>query len=401
MDRDNNATKPLSGIQPALRKAVDTIKQAILESQLRATKYANGVELSLYYGIGHYISDNSRHGYWGTKAIETISEQLQKELPGLRGYSVTSLKNMRRFYEVWKDDIEGLNKASVKSAATAADFDGSLNINPNELVSINRQPTAAEITVFNIKEFLSLSFTHHIEIIRKTKTLEERLFYIHEALAGLWNKYKLREALKADLFHHQGQLPNNFAKTVPTSQALKAIQMFKDEYLLDFMNVEELGERDREDVDERVVEQAIIHNVKNFIMTFGKDFTFVGNQYHLEKFGHELFPDLLFFNRELAALVCVELKRGEFKPAYLGQLSAYLKVLDDTVKKPFENPSIGLILCKSADKTFVEYLIQDYDRPMGVATYKSKEDILKVLPPAEELEKLLNGGDDDLNSEQA
>lgn len=110
-------------------------------------------------------------------------------------------------------------------------------------------------------------------------------------------------------------------------------------------------------------------------------------------FGHELFPDLLFFNRELAALVCVELKRGDFKPSYLGQLSAYLKVLDDTVKKPFENPSIGLILCKSADKTFVEYLIQDYDRPMGVATYKSKEDILKVLPPAEELEKLLDGED--------
>ena len=123
---------------------------------------------------------------------------------------------------------------------------------------------------------MSLSFTHHIEIIRKTKTFEERLFYIHEAIVGQWNKYKLRDALKADLYHHQGQLPNNFAKTVPTSQALKAIQMFKDEYLLDFMNVEELGERDKEDIDERVVEQAIIHNVKNFIMTFGKDFTFVG-----------------------------------------------------------------------------------------------------------------------------
>lgn len=140
MDRDNNATKPFIGLQPALRKAVDTIKQAILESQFRATKYANGVELSLYYGIGHYISDNSRHGYWGTKVIETISEQLQKELPGLRGYSATSLKSMRRFYEVWKDDIEGLNNASEKSTATAADFDKSLNINPNELVYINRQP---------------------------------------------------------------------------------------------------------------------------------------------------------------------------------------------------------------------------------------------------------------------
>ena len=162
-----------------MRKAVDNIKQAILESQLRATKYANSVELSLYYGIGHYISDNSRDGYWGTNAIETISEQLQKELPGLRGYSATSLKSMRRFYEVWKDDIERQNGDSIISAATAADLGNSLNVNPNELMPLNRQPAAGEITDFNIKEFLSRSFTHHIEIIRKTKTFEERFFYIH------------------------------------------------------------------------------------------------------------------------------------------------------------------------------------------------------------------------------
>lgn len=156
MDKDNNIIKPLGTLTPALRKAVDNIKQAILESQLRATKYANSVELSLYYGIGHYISDNSRDGYWGTNAIETISEQLQKELPGLRGYSATSLKSMRRFYEVWKDDIERQNGDSVISAATAADLGNSLNVNPNELMPLNRQPTAGEITDFNIKEFLSL-----------------------------------------------------------------------------------------------------------------------------------------------------------------------------------------------------------------------------------------------------
>ena len=347
------------------------------------------MELSLYYGIGHYISDNSRQGYWGKGALHQISEQLHKELPGLRGFSETNMRYMRIFYEAWQPTFTALRNSS----ATADELQEPQKIDTTELLPANRQPADGEITHFNISEFLSLSFTHHIEILSKAKDMPSRLFYIHIAIIGKWSKNMLRDALKADLYHHQGQLPNNFAKTVPISQALKAIQMFKDEYLLDFMNVEELGERDKEDIDERVVEQAIIHNVKNFIMTFGKDFTFVGNQYHLEKFGHELFPDLLFFNRELAALVCVELKRGDFKPSYLGQLSAYLKVLDDTVKKPFENPSIGLILCKSADKTFVEYLIQDYDRPMGVATYKSKEDILKVLPPAEELEKLLDGED--------
>lgn len=145
--------------------------------------------------------------------------------------------------------------------------------------------------------------------------------------------------------------------------------MFKDEYLLDFMNVEELGERDKSLVDERVVENGIIHNIKNFIMTFGKDFAFIGNQYHLEKFGEDQYIDLLFYNRELNALVAFELKMGDFKPAYLGQLSSYLRILDDEVRKPHEEPSIGIVLCKNANKAFVEYVIQDYNHPMGVAPF--------------------------------
>lgn len=199
--------------------------------------------------------------------------------------------------------------------------------------------------------------------------------------------------MKDDLYNHQGSLPNNFRRTIPDQlQAYRAITMFKDEYLLDYINTEELFVRDK-DRDERVIEQSIINNVKDFIMTFGRDFTFVGNQYHLEKFGIEQFPDLLFFNRELSALVCVELKDGPFKTAYLGQLAGYLRILDDEVRKPNENPSIGIILCKSANKKFVEYVIQDYDKPMGVATYKTSADmddrLKKLLPPVEDLEKLL------------
>ena len=243
----------------------------------------------------------------------------------------------------------------------------------------------------NLAEFLGISFTHHIEILNKAKEKEERLFYIHQTYVNKWNKYNLRNQLKSDLYHRQGKLPNNFANTMPSKQsALKAIEMFKDEYLLDFINVEEIGERDKADIDEREVEQIIVHNVKNFIMTFGRDFTFVGNQYHLEKYGNDLYPDLLFYNRELAALVVIELKRGDFKPAYLGQLSAYLRIIDSEVKKPFENPSIGIILCKNADKSFVEFLIQGYDNPMGVATYKTAEDVRKVLPTEEELRRVMD-----------
>lgn len=128
-------------------------------------------------------------------------------------------------------------------------------------------------------------------------------------------------------------------------------------------------------------------------MTFGKDFAFVGNQYHLEIYSEDFFPDLLFFNRELNALVVVELKSGKFKSSYLAQLMTYLRILDDKVKKPHENPSIGIVLCKNANKDFVEYVIQDYAKPMGVATYRLSEEmpekLREALPDVEELKKLL------------
>ena len=178
-----------------------------------------------------------------------------------------------------------------------------------------------------------------------------------------------------------------------TRQAMKAIRMFKDEYLLDFINVEDIDAQEK-DVDERLVEQRIIHNIKRFIMTLGRDFTFVGNQYHLEIYGEEMWSDLLFFNRELNALVAM------FKPSYLGQLYAYLQVLDDKVRKPHENPSIGIVLCKSANQSYVEYAVRDYNKPMGVATYKTISDMPKemqhILPDIDELQKLMN---EDLENE--
>jgi hypothetical protein len=146
-------------------------------------------------------------------------------------------------------------------------------------------------------------------------------------------------------------------------------------------------------VDERLVEQRIIHNIKRFIMTLGKDFAFVGNQYHLEIYGEDMWSDLLFFNRELNALVAIELKIGKFKPAYLGQLYAYLQVLDDKVRKPHENPSIGIVLCKMANQAYAEYAVRDYNKPMGIATYKTFADMPKemqhILPDVDALKKLL------------
>ena len=347
----------------------------------------NEKQLMLYYGIGKFISLNSRKGFWGKGAIDAISERLDKELPGLKGFSARNLRNMRTFYEEWiiLDHMSDEESHSADASAKTASSD-TLQI---------WQTLLPNSQGFPVEDFLHIGFSHHILILSKVKSTEERTFYIRHTVAGKLSLDALKASIARDDYRHQCRLPNNFMQTLPAAeQAFRAINTFKDEYLLDFVNVEELGIRDRQDVDERVVENAIIHNVKNFILTFGKDFAFVRNQFHLEAFGEDQYIDLLFFNRELNCLVAVELKTGKFKTSYLGQLQGYLSVLDGFERKPHENPSIGLILCKDMNKSFVDYVIQDYARPMGVATYKTSKDmseeLRKALPDVEALRKLLD-----------
>ncbi len=256
-------------------------------------------------------------------------------------------------------------------------------------------PLVPEKLAVPVDAFFSIGFTHHRTILSKVKDVDERIFYIKRCANERYSREALVRAIERDDYHHQGQMPNNFVQTLPSSQqALWAINTFKDEYLLDYINVEELDVRDRADVDERVVENAIVHNVKNFILTFGRDFTFVRNQFHLEAFGEDQYIDLLFFSRELNCLVAVELKTGKFKTAYLGQLSGYLSVLDVFERKSHENPSIGIILCKDMNKAFVDFVIRDYTKPMGVATYKTSKDmseeLIRALPDIDDLKKLLD-----------
>ena len=367
------------------KQAVSVIKEAILHSQYRAAKMVTGEELSLNFGIGAYVSNRSRQEKWGTSIIESISEQLRRELPGLRGFSARSIRNMRTFYEYWTQYLIW--------QPSAAKLQLSINQDTIDIDCFSLQkwsPVAAEI---NREEFLGISFSHHLEILQKTKDIQEVLFYIHQTVLHKWDKYDLRNRLKEGLYQKQGAAANNFLQTMPVNDARKAVGMFKDEYLLDYINIDEMEVDKPEDIDERVIEKAIVRNIKQFIMTFGRDFAYIGNQYHLEIFGEELFPDLLFLNRELNCMVVVELKKGAFKPAYIGQLQTYMKVLDDKVRKPHENPTIGILLCKSANKAFVEYVIRDYTHPMGVATYKTAEDmseeLRKALPDMDEMRKLL------------
>lgn len=377
--------------------AVKEIKAAIVKTQARVTANANAELLMLYFSIGQYVSHKTKTEKWGTGVIDTISAQLQKEMPGLRGFSARSIHKMRHFYEIWSEDaILPPLAAKLESQENESVF---LLLSTVKIVTDEFSPplaakTTAGVCRITAKEFLAISFSHHTEIIDRIATLEERLFYIQQAARNRWSKRQLRESIKRDDYHHRGTMPSNFAATISdVVLARKTLGMFRDEYLLDFVNLDDLDASNGEDVDERVIEKSIVANIRQFITEFGRDFSFIGNQYRVEAAGHEHFIDLLFFNRELNALVAVELKKGAFKPIYLGQLNLYLQILDDSVRKPHENPSVGIILCQSADKPYVEYAIRDYNKPLGVATYKTAdempENLKRALPPIDELRRRL------------
>jgi len=331
------------------------IKTAILQSRYRTATNANADMLSLYYGVGEYISVNTRSGKWGTGAIKSISEQLQSELPGLRGFSPTNMKNMRIFFEQWVSELEP-NRQPV-----TADLKSK-----NELAAI-RQSLTAELQDVKMLAFCRVGFTHHREIIRKCKTAEERWYYIMRCADEFWGTRTLKAHLKANDYKRYGSLPNNFTLTIPDKDTIKlATRSFRDEYLIDYIDI-----KDSDDYHERDVGSEIVAKITKFLMTLGEGFCFIKDQYRLLIDGDEFFVDLLFYERNLQCLVAVELKKDKFRPADLGQLSFYLSALDKYVRKPHENRTIGILLCEEMkNKTVVELAVQDYDKPMGIATYR-------------------------------
>lgn len=355
--------------------AVKEIKHAIVESRYRVARQVNKEVLSLYYWVGNYVSFNSRIGKWNTNAISIISKLLQQELPGLTGFSETNIKNMRIFYEAWCQIVDGHQLVFVSSD----------DVKFKDL--LNRQMPSADLSATDWECFLSVGFSNHREIIRKTSTLEERLFYIRRCATEFWKVETTKYYLSEDLYHKEGGIrQTNFDKTIEeTDFKQKALQSFKEEYQLDFINAD--------DLNERVMEQQVVQNIKNFIMAFGPEFTFMGNQYRIEVAGQEFFIDLLFFSRRLRCLVAFELKRGEFKPEYTGKMNFYLAALDKYVRLPDENPSIGMILCKNKNEEIVELSFSDTSKPMGVSTYRTSnelpERLREALPDIEDLKKLL------------
>ena len=279
---------------------------------------------------------------WGKSVVENLSRDIQKEFPGIQGFGVRNMWDMARFYAEYQS---------------------------NEIL----QPLVAEI-----------SWSKHIVILTKCKETRQRQFYILATKKYGWTKDVLINKIEAKTYENYLLGQSNFDITLPDSIKNQAILALKDEYTFDLVGL-------AEEHSEYELEQAIIKNIRAFLMEFGTDFSFIGNQYRLEVDGKEYFIDLLLYNRRLQAMIAIELKIGEFQPEYKGKMEFYLNILNDTVKLPHENPAIGIIICKSKSRMIVEYALKSSNMPIGVATYSLSSELpeayKKLLPTSEEIAK--------------
>lgn len=310
---------------------VQEIKTQIKKAQYRALQKVNKEQIQLYWNIGKTILERQQQYGWGKGIVEILAAELQKEFVGVNGFSARNLWRMRTLYEQYVDSVLIL------------------------------PPLVAEIP-----------WTHNILILEKCKDEHQRFYYINMTKKFQWSKSLLVNAI--DNNHYQNTLLNqtNFSETLDVHITKNANLIVKDEYTFDFLNLSE-------PYSEAQLEQAILSNIRNFLIELGGDFSFIGNQFQV-KYDDKIFEiDLLLFHRELQCLVAIDLKIDEFKPEMAGKMNFYLSTLNKLVKKNHENPSIGVVICKSKNRTTVEFALQDINKPIGIATYTLNKELPKNI----------------------
>ena len=336
------AEKNNSILSPEYLNFKNEITARIRSAQYEALKAVNKEMIALYWEVGKRITEQQTALGWGKSVVENLSRDIQKEFPGIKGFGVSNMWDMARFY---------------------------IEYQSNEIL----QPLVGEI-----------SWSKHIVILTKCKETQQRQFYILATKKYGWTKDVLINKIEAKTYENYLLGQSNFDITLPDSIKNQAILALKDEYTFDLVGL-------AEEHSEYELEQAIIKNIRAFLMEFGTDFSFIGNQYRLEVDGKEYFIDLLLYNRRLQAMIAIELKIGEFQPEYKGKMEFYLNILNDTVKLPHENPAIGIIICKSKSRMIVEYALKSSNMPIGVATYSLSSELpeayKKLLPTSEEIAK--------------
>jgi predicted nuclease of restriction endonuclease-like (RecB) superfamily len=336
---------------------IKEIKDLIYRRQYEALKKVNTELIQLYWEIGEEIDRQQREQGWGKSVIEILSKELQKEFPGVQGFSTRNLWRMKNFYIEYSQNT----------------------ILPPMVAEIQRPilpPLVAEI-----------SWTKICAIIEKCKDPLEREFYIKMTKRYGWTKDVLINNIENRAFEKYLANQTNFDETVPEKYRLQAKLAVKDDYNFDFI---EMGIEH----SEAELEAGIINNIQAFLSEMGGDFSFIGNQHHLDIAGDDYYLDLLLYHRRLRCLIAIELKIGEFIPEFAGKMQFYLTALDETMKLPDENPSIGIIICKSKNRTRVEYTLKTTNKPIGVATYSYyetlPEGIRSFLPSPEEIAAIVH-----------
>jgi predicted nuclease of restriction endonuclease-like (RecB) superfamily len=322
------------------------IRERIRAAQVRATLAVNRELVSLYWQIGHEILTRQREAGWGARVVDRLAGDLRREFPDMRGLSRTNLLYMRSFAEAYGDD------AIVQQAVG------------------------------------QIPWGHNTVLLDKLRGREERLWYAGEVVRHGWSRAVLLHQIESGLHLRQGQALTNFERTLPAVSSAVAAEMLKDPYHFDFLALAPA-------VEERELERALLAHVRDFLLELGVGFALVGSQYRLEVGGQDYHLDLLFFHIRLRCYVVVELKVGGFIPEYAGKMNFYLSVVDEQLRQPEHEPSIGLILCKERNRVVVEYSLRGSSKPIGVAQYRLTEELphqlAGSLPTPADLEKELGG----------
>jgi predicted nuclease of restriction endonuclease-like (RecB) superfamily len=330
-------SSPLPAVYDSL---LQELKDRIRSAQVRAALSVNRELVVLYWTIGRDILNRQKDEGWGTKIIDRLSDDLTKAFPDMRGFRARNLKYMRAFAEAYPD---------------------------KEFV----QQVVAQ-----------LPWGHQVRILDTVKDATQRDWYIRQAVQSGWSRNVLVHQIEGKLYDRQGHALTNFDRTLPSPHSELAQELIKDPYNFDFLT---LGP----EVLERDLERSLIQHVRDFILELGKGFAFVGNQYHLEIGGQDYFLDLLFYHLRLRCYIAIDLKIEEFKPEFAGKMNFYLSAMDDLLRQPEDQPSLGLILCKERNRLVVEYALRDMSKPMGVAAYRLTqalpERLQSELPTAEDL----------------
>ena len=349
-----------------------SLKEKIRSAQIKASIAVNEEMLLLYWDIGKSIVEKQIQFTWGSKIVEQMAKDLKRELPDTNGFSRTNLFAMRKFYLFYKDSYL-VHQVGGQIENTSSNTD-------NELV----QQLGGQLS--NESILCKIPWRHHIAILSNCSTIKESLFYIQQTIQNNWSRNILEIQIESKLIERQGKAINNFEVTLPKSLSDLAKETLKDPYKFGFVTLES-------EVQELQLEKSLTDNITHFLLELGKGFAFVGRQYSLLVGKKERKIDLLFYHLKMHCYVVIDLKMGEFEPEYAGKMNYYLSAVDKLIKTEEDNPSIGIILCKSKDNLEVEFALQDFNKPMGISefTFNELPENIKInMPTIQELENELN-----------